>query len=52
MITQLKRYKNLNEEEIDSKIYGVVTALVTNNKDKDGLQKLMRSATKKREKIK
>ncbi len=40
MITQLKKYRNLTYEERESKIYGVVIAIVTNNKDPDGLARV------------
>jgi len=40
MISQLKKYRNLNYEERESKIYGVVTAIVTNNKDPQGLARV------------
>ncbi len=40
MVSQLKRYRNLNYEERESKIYGVVIAIVTNNKDPDGLARV------------
>ena len=40
MIPQLKKYRNLNYEERESKIYGVVIAIVTNNKDPEGLARV------------
>ncbi|MEA3354634.1 MAG: phage baseplate assembly protein V [Campylobacterota bacterium] len=35
MITQLMKYRDYDHEDMSSRIYGVVTALVTNNKDPD-----------------
>ncbi len=40
MVSQLKKYRNLNYEERESKIYGVVTAIVTNTKDPNGLARV------------
>lgn len=40
MITQLKKQKELNTKEFDNRIYGVVTAIVTNNKDPEGLARI------------
>lgn len=37
MITQLMRYKDLEAEDRESRIYGVVTALVTSNEDKENM---------------
>jgi len=40
MLTQLKHYKESNLHEFEHKIYGVVSAIVTNNKDTDGLARI------------
>jgi len=40
MITQLMKYKDFEYEDRDSRIYGVVTAIVTNNEDPDGMARI------------
>jgi uncharacterized protein involved in type VI secretion and phage assembly len=40
MISKLIKYRDYDYEDISSKIYGVVPAIVTNNKDPDGLARI------------
>ncbi len=40
MIPQLKKYQQSRYKEQDNRIYGVVTAMVTNNKDPDGMARI------------
>jgi uncharacterized protein involved in type VI secretion and phage assembly len=40
MLAQLKHYRESNLQEYENKIYGVVSAIVTNNKDPDGLARI------------
>ena len=40
MISQLKKYQDNRYNEKDNRIYGVVTAMVTNNKDPDGMARI------------
>ena len=40
MIPQFKKYQDNRYREQDNRIYGVVTAMVTNNKDPDGMARI------------